>query len=261
MPTYPTCVFCNRNDSRPSKEELLAKWIAREFPDATWTVTRALDDQPPVVFTTRGHFGLTSRKPCTRCNNEWMSQLEEKVKPILAPMIHGEQTALSLAEQLILARWATKSAVVYDTHVEDDEYFFMDADCHTLFTSNAMPFVDSAIYLARYDGVPPEQIVLKETRRTGRPQSPYTDNDLFYLEAYAATFAIKHFALQVFTLRRHEELRKTGPVSLGIADFWRDRTICIWPLGDSVIWPPRIPLDMASFTRWVTRWRSPDIAL
>jgi hypothetical protein len=190
-----------------------------------------------------------------------MSQLEDKVKPILAPMIHGEQTILSRANQLTLAKWATKSAVVYDTHVEDDEYFFTNADCHTLFTSSATPFVDSAIYLARYDGVPTEQIVLKESRRTGTPQSPYADNDLFYLETYTATLAIKHFVLQVFALRRHEELRKTGPVRVGIADFWRDRTICIWPIGDSVIWPPRLPLDTASFSNFVYRWRSPDIVI
>lgn len=46
---------------------------------------------------------------------------------------------------------------VYDTHVEDDECFFMDADCNASFTSGAMPFIDTAIYIARYEGVPPEQ--------------------------------------------------------------------------------------------------------
>jgi hypothetical protein len=261
MPTYPTCVFCNRSDSKPSKEELLAKWIAREFPDATWEVTREIGGgQSSTTFSTRGHFGAVSRKVCKRCNNTWMSNLESLAKPILKPMIHGDQTILSRDDQLTLARWMTKSAVVYDTHGEINEYFFTEADCHTLFTSSAKPFPDSTIHLARYDETS-DRMLLTETRQTGMPQSADVDQDHFTVKAYSATFVIKHLALQVFALRRHEELRKTGPVQLGIADFWRDRTICIWPLGDSVMWPPRISLDMTTLTHFVSRWRSPDIAL
>jgi hypothetical protein len=140
MPKYPTCIFCNRNDSKPSKEELLAKWFAREFPGATWQVTREKGGgQSAVTFSTRGHFGAVSRKACERCNNTWMSRLESHAKPILKSMMHGEQTILSRDDQLTLARWMTKSAVVYDTHGTINEYFFTKADCHTLFASNAMP--------------------------------------------------------------------------------------------------------------------------
>jgi hypothetical protein len=188
-----------------------------------------------------------------------MSKLEAQAKPILTPMIHGKQSELSRPEQLVLARWATKSAVIYDTHMKVNEYFFTEADCQNFYIYGAQPFIDSAIYLARHDEVPSEQIKITETRQTGTPQSPYTNSDLFYLEAYSATFAIKHLALQIFVLRRHKELRKSGPISVGVPDLWRERTLCIWPNSDSVMWPPPVGLDNLTFGHFANRWRSPNI--
>lgn len=51
---------------------------------------------------------------CNRCNNEWMSQLEERSKALLTRMIDGEELELSRADQKLLARWADKISLVYD---------------------------------------------------------------------------------------------------------------------------------------------------
>jgi hypothetical protein len=254
MPTYPTCEFCNRNDSPPDKEELLAKWIAREFPKTQWTVTTS-----PIgrKFKTQKQFGLTTRKFCGRCNNTWMSKLESKVKPILTPMIHGTRTALSPADQLVIAKWATKSAIVYDTHNKDNpEYFFTRDDCKAFFDSGALPFPNTYIYLAHYYDLKHEQVMTKETRRKGSPAETFdAESNLFELETYAMTFAIKHLALQVFTFRGIKEYKFFIPAR------WLDATIQVWPVKGNISWPPRVAFDKPGFELFADRWRSPNIVL
>jgi hypothetical protein len=189
-----------------------------------------------------------------------MSNLESIAKPILKPMMHGKQLILSRDDQLTLARWMTKSAVVYDTHTKDNEYFFSDADCHNLFTSNASPFSDSAIYLAHYDNIPNNQMFMTETRQIATPQSPDADRDLLTFQAYSATFVIKYLALQIFVINRHVELRQAGRITVGISRFWHDRTVGIWPLSDSITWPPPLALDSSSLGAFARRWQSPSVA-
>src|SRR5882724_3160928 len=98
MPEYSTCIFCNQNDSKPSREDVLARWIAREFPNTRWNVRRVKfpmgdpeNPQSEDKFVTHGNLGMISRAPCERCNNTWMSALESGVKPILAPLMHGNE--------------------------------------------------------------------------------------------------------------------------------------------------------------------------
>lgn len=49
---------------------------------------------------------------CEQCNNEWMSQIDEAVKPLLTPIIKGEPVTLNASELEIIARWATLKAIV-----------------------------------------------------------------------------------------------------------------------------------------------------
>jgi hypothetical protein len=51
---------------------------------------------------------------CSQCNAGWMSDLENKAKPILLPLIGQERTIFGLSEPacLIAARWAIKTAVI-----------------------------------------------------------------------------------------------------------------------------------------------------
>ncbi|MEU6559231.1 hypothetical protein [Nocardia nova] len=63
-----------------------------------------------------GPFNKTLKIVCAGCNNEWMSRLEERAKPLLVAMFNqdpaGPKVALDSDSQLVLARWAFKTAAV-----------------------------------------------------------------------------------------------------------------------------------------------------
>src|SRR5262245_26970593 len=54
---------------------------------------------------------------CRRCNNGWMSVLQEHTKPIIIPLLKGDTTLLNSDRQNTLATWAamTVSAEYIET--------------------------------------------------------------------------------------------------------------------------------------------------
>lgn len=52
------------------------------------------------------------RLVCQGCNNGWMGTLQERVKPILVPFIHGQWPDLTEEEQKTFAAWATMFTMV-----------------------------------------------------------------------------------------------------------------------------------------------------
>src|SRR5256885_10757883 len=116
-PHYPTCIFCRRNDSEPSKEDVLAKWIAREWPRGKksrfrYQTGRFGTSSPDAVWENVGNLGVVTKGPCKRCNNGWMSVLEEKAKPILKPLMRGEASTITTDQKLWIARWTIKTVIM-----------------------------------------------------------------------------------------------------------------------------------------------------
>ncbi|MCD1643084.1 hypothetical protein [Aurantimonas coralicida] len=55
---------------------------------------------------------ITSRVVCEQCNNGWMSRLEVRARPILTPLILGEECVISTGDQVVIASWIAKTAMV-----------------------------------------------------------------------------------------------------------------------------------------------------
>jgi len=64
-------------------------------------------------------FNATVRSICAACNNGWMARLESEAKRVLGPMILGRAALLEPAHQEILARWAVKTALVFQSRSPD----------------------------------------------------------------------------------------------------------------------------------------------
>lgn len=110
-----TCLFCAVAGG--SNEHIIAKWIGRLFsqgaPPGSTYVFRHHSAHPEVGI---GPREKTAKQPayktrafCKSCNNGWMSQLEERGRPILEPLALGRARTLSTADQEALAFWATKT--------------------------------------------------------------------------------------------------------------------------------------------------------
>jgi hypothetical protein len=77
------------------------------------------------------------------CNDGWMAQLEARLQPILAPLIAGENAELAMADQFAIARWALKTALIFDLFIPRSETTGLPSG----FTATHPP-IPSAVYRA-----------------------------------------------------------------------------------------------------------------
>jgi hypothetical protein len=112
-----SCVLCGASGDRLTDEDVIPKWALR-----------ALKVQGPITIGVREeaaeqqHVGTSSifkvvldNGLCPTCNNVRLSQLENAVKPILAPTAaEPRPTTLTAAGQKLLAAWAVKTVFLLE---------------------------------------------------------------------------------------------------------------------------------------------------
>jgi hypothetical protein len=131
------CGFCGAR-VKLSEEHIFADWLAPYLPDigpAGHTTSQRMHRIPgpkgvaalkmkPLTVKAKSGILQGRRKPvkssslkivCERCNNGWMSRVQDQVKPILLPMLHGLwPTEISRWDRRILAAWATMFTMVIE---------------------------------------------------------------------------------------------------------------------------------------------------
>lgn len=111
------CIFCS-SDSKLSKEHIFPDWLKDFLPRDMQQHTFKHQIFYPNGVKSREQ-NITgdpkSRKlpvVCEKCNNGWMSRLQEETKPILLPLIQGNKTRLRAKSQMQLAQWCTMAVMV-----------------------------------------------------------------------------------------------------------------------------------------------------
>jgi hypothetical protein len=129
------CLFCGRRWMPgivvKSREHVLGQWIRRleenhpseqrsfqagfEFDEVTKELVEA---RPEIVHRKAALLTLKTRDVCEDCNQGWMSDLEEAVKPTVLQLAKSAKTglAIALARETAreFARWAQKTALTYE---------------------------------------------------------------------------------------------------------------------------------------------------
>jgi hypothetical protein len=113
------CIFCD--DAANSKEHFWSSWMHGMLP----AVPNPKHDRRFYSFhPSAGHredgphakpgsiHTIKIRAVCKRCNNGWMSQLEEQSRPFLTPMINGTPIVLDEKQVEVVARWITLKCIV-----------------------------------------------------------------------------------------------------------------------------------------------------
>lgn len=101
------CIFCG--NAPVTLEHVWPQWLLRRY-----RVTGLVRTGPrPVAFSKRS-MEIAARCVCKPCNNGWMSELENRARPWLEPMVDGAPTVLDSAAQFAVAAWATKTAMVFE---------------------------------------------------------------------------------------------------------------------------------------------------
>ena len=247
---YPVCIFCRKNDSEPSLEDVIPKWIARQFPGhkkSQFVLESGRFDAPPERrFGTVGHFGLTTTGPCKRCNNEWMSTIETSAKPILLRLMRGENHKVTSSEGLVIARWTFKTALLYEyMKYRGRPKYFTQADRTAFFKSRLMPS-NTFIFAARYAGASATKSIGGPVL-LGRPHPSPGRPD-----GYCSTTVVQQFAFQVLSFRPKDGAPFNWAPRSGPWNHQVERRV--WPIRGNWAWPPELALDDGGLNAFATRW-------
>jgi hypothetical protein len=109
-----TCRGCGlKMQGSTSREHVLPQWLHAhvELPGVSLQ-HRAINEEGVTLLRSHALNNFVLKSICSRCNNTWMSKLEDDVKLILLPLIEGQRSASSLGanEKKLVARWAFKTA-------------------------------------------------------------------------------------------------------------------------------------------------------
>ena len=113
------CVFCGQTGVPLYKEDVIPKWV-RSVLKFTGPV-KVTKNRTGEVIRTDETIVLTVRGAvCRACNNEWLSGLENRVKPLISDAIQGRITAFSAGDmQTIPAVWAVKTALLIELALKE----------------------------------------------------------------------------------------------------------------------------------------------
>ncbi len=105
------CIFCGNKPL--TKEHIWGQWITEYVSRTTnkYAFGHVVAHKKPEDNIERSSLragdpiGANVRVVCGPCNNEWMSQLQEKAKPHLIPLFKGETVWLKKSDQAAIADW------------------------------------------------------------------------------------------------------------------------------------------------------------
>ena len=180
--------------------------------------------------------------PCGKCNNGWMRDLEDEVRPFMTGMVHpGQKTLLTAERRRLLARWALKTAMVFEFVREREAHYFTAAERRELMASPA-PGFGASVWLGRYWAM--------------RPMHAHQDrkrHESGVVVLYTFTLTAQFFAMQVAA--RRDTFGRVPVTNLpdgGLIQIWPDRKA-----GDELLmWPPTLTMGEYGLSALDTRFRN-----
>jgi hypothetical protein len=242
------CIFCGPTKEKISGEHLWPLWVSDLFHKRPkpnqYSVVRARANVGDTKWD-RGTFRSSRldqrvNDVCERCNNGWMSDLENRyAKPVLTPMILGSAKPLTAEDLAVINAWAMKFAFACEFISRERFYEQME---RSRFMDTLLPPDASHIWLARFVG--DARAVAEVHTLKYHLQSP-----LGTCRAEVTTFAVGQLALQILTGRWPKSSAPTAAAE------WERATVLTWPTpAPAVRWPPPLYLSDRELKAFCYRW-------
>jgi len=245
-PMETNCLFCE--SPAGSKEHLWAAWIHERKDFGPLKVT--IGGSPEEI---RNDPEQKIETVCHKCNNEWMSRVENKTKPIIACMFEDLTIPLDRQQQTLLSNWAVKTAMVLDSvkNPESNSRFYGKPECVTFRERRIIPD-RIRIWIGRSS--------LSALGAYGTDVAIITSEGSPLGVGTATTIVVGHLAVQVMAMRINPELKEKSitDVQPKPGD-WDNMLLQIRPIArDSVMWPPKVTFTNSgprSIATLMDRWR------
>lgn len=227
------CLFCARGAN--SREDAWPRWITDQFkcdrPIQLDAERQGIPLKPWHVYQPE----LVVRAVCEHCNNGWMSQLENRAKPILQPLLEGRRCGLDIADQTTIALWTLKTAMVLEGLDPAERRVYTQVEREHLRALSAIP-VRTSVWICK--AVDPSYFMSTKNRHLAH-------QDVASPSGASITLAFSHVVLQAFTIRVPANV---GPATRVTVDVrrgpWEITTVRVWPAQTSTVsWPPVMGLN------------------
>jgi hypothetical protein len=105
----------------------------------------------PDIKIRQGYIGTRKiRNVCIKCNNGWMSQIEERVRPKITSMIHGDMSTLNASGQKDIASWIIMTSIMAE-YTDIKAQAISEEYRETLFKTSNPPDGGWLIWLGKYN--------------------------------------------------------------------------------------------------------------
>jgi len=226
-----TCVFCGEHIAPGTPpEHVIPDWIRRLRPNGT--VYQHRSKQPGVLTHRSKRIDITAKTVCRECNHGWMSDLETEASPILKPMLDGHLRGLSVERQVLLSRWATKTAFMLDQSFSPSERAVPISACRYL-KEHELPSPGTVVQLGHYAGAG-DSIATAHNRLYAREVA--NRDDPGPADAFRAAMRIYQLVIGVTMI-------DGAPLALRATGDYPDMLTAIWPCAEVTSWPPRLAFD------------------
>lgn len=96
-----------------TREHVWPDWLSRTgFPNEPTVIESGPLNRLSSEFGPMRPLSTTVKAVCDKCNNGWMSRLEQTVRPVLTPIISGQSTVIEAPVLPTLSLWAFKTALI-----------------------------------------------------------------------------------------------------------------------------------------------------
>jgi hypothetical protein len=241
-----SCIFC-QNTRKMSGEHVWGSWtkeyVARtsnKHNHANVYVPRPGEpDQPQVRIRAGDPMDSKVNVVCESCNTSWLSEIQNRAKPLLLPLFNGESCVLTEGEQVLVSAWIAMATMTGE-HLSADKsrIAIPQSDRDWLMNRQTTP-KDWRIWIGRYerknwptqwvkasfpilDAAHLPDVVSDHDRRPNMQTTAFTIGQLF-------VFAM---SCQFPEITAGWDWRTT-PVA-------RTKLVTLWPVtaGTTVQWPP-----------------------
>lgn len=248
------CAFCSKPAVTKGGEHAFSDWmnpvVEEMFPRTQKTIAMVTDKGKTAQWKQKS---LDMKLPvvCAKCNNGWMSQLEQQhAKPAMRGLIISDKLASVPPDQLqSIAIFAFKQAVVADyASVPSRTPFFSSTERHSFAATLAIP-QGVHMWLAAFK---------EKSQGFFLPlyyEYPNAANANRGFQLYSFTFGVGYFCFQFIGLRWINPAMAGFPGLLSQDRSWDKFTLPFWPSdGQAVRWPPSKQMTLDTAHRFIYRW-------
>jgi len=200
---------------------------------------------------------------CHPCNHDWGGKLEERIEPILTPMIRGHARTLTRDEQHLLSAWFTLKVMVSEYLIPKGRRLrrFFEPEQGQHLQATLRPPEGVSVWIGRYVGTRKEAGWIMD-RSSAREVSAAPRAGVFW---HSVTYSIGQVLLHMFatsrpillddSLRDRDDLDPVHYTFPWTPGDWQACLTRIWePRDGPLSWPPQKAFDDKAFLYLADRW-------